>query len=411
MGFKKLGLAEPLLRSVGAEGYTCPTPIQTRAIPALLAGKDILGCAQTGTGKTAAFALPILHMLNDPANNNDDDGKQRKGRPIRALVLTPTRELASQIWQSFVTYGQHTSLKQTAIFGGVRQGAQCKAINAGVDIVVATPGRLMDLMGQGVIKLKHVEIFVLDEADRMLDMGFINDVHRIAAELPSKRQTMLFSATMPAKIQSLAESILVDPVDVRIDSGTRAAETVDHLAYMVENKDKQALLEHLLGEEELKKVLIFTATKRRADRVAFHLTHADIDVDVIHSDKTQSEREDVLRSFKGGNLRVLVASDIAARGIDVEDISHVINFELPEEPEVYVHRIGRTGRAGADGTALSFCGLSERWHLTQIEKLIGKTIDTNTKHPFNSPFPRRVTDPSKTASKRPRRNLLRRRRR
>jgi len=383
MCFKDLGLIEPLLRAVTEEGYTTPTPIQVQAIPPLLAGKDLLGCAQTGTGKTAAFALPILQRFH--ANQYKGQGV----RPIRALIITPTRELASQISDSFGAYGAHTRLRHTVVFGGVRQGPQAKALKKGVDILVATPGRLLDLMGQKLIKLRNLEVFVLDEADRMLDMGFIIDIRRIITEIPEKRQTLLFSATMPFAIQGLADSLLNDPMEVRISPEAPAPETVSQSVYLVEWHDKQALLEHLLAGKDTTRVLIFTRTKRGADKVTTHLKITGIKADSIHSDKTQVARERALARFKQGRTPVLVASDIAARGIDIDDISHVINYDMPNEAEVYVHRIGRTGRAGTPGVAWSFCGVEERYLLSAIEKLLDHPIEIISDHPFPSPLTRK----------------------
>ena len=383
MCFKDLGLIEPLLRAVAEEGYTTPTPIQIEAIPPLLAGKDLLGCAQTGTGKTAAFALPILQRFH--ANQYKGEGT----RPIRALIITPTRELASQISDSFGAYGAHTRLRHTVVFGGVRQGPQAKALKKGVDILVATPGRLLDLMGQKLIKLRNLEVFVLDEADRMLDMGFIIDIRRIIAQIPVKRQTLLFSATMPSAIQGLADSLLNDPVEVRVSPETPAAETVTQSVYLVEWHDKQALLEHLLAGKDATRVLIFTRTKRGADKVSTHLKIAGIKSDSIHSDKTQVARERALARFKKGKTPVLVASDVAARGIDIDNISHVINYDMPNEAEVYVHRIGRTGRAGTPGVAWSFCGVEERYLLNAVEELLDQSIEIISDHPFPSPLTRR----------------------
>ena len=381
MHFDDLELTAPLLRTVRQEGYDQPTEIQQLAIPHVLAGRDVLGCAQTGTGKTAAFALPIIQRLS--AAGPCKQGK----RPIRTLVITPTRELAYQIDESFDAYGRHAALRHTVITGGVRQGPQNKALTKGVDILVATPGRLLDLMRQGRVVLTKVEVFVLDEADRMLDMGFIDDVRKIIAALPPKRQTLFFSATMPAKVQSLADKILSDPVEIRVTPEHPAAETVDHTVYFVERPDKRALLEHLLADGEISRALVFTRTKQAADRVTQHLQEADICVDVIHSDKPQRARDLAMKKFKQGDTRVLVASDIAARGIDVDDISHVINFDIPEEAETYVHRIGRTGRAGAAGKALSFCDIEERGHLESIERLIRMPLRQVAEHPYLSPLP------------------------
>ena len=381
MSFDNFGLIEPLLRAVREEGYTHPTPIQSSAIPHLLEGKDLLGCAQTGTGKTAAFALPILHRL-------ETTGVARDGkRPIRVLVVTPTRELAAQVGECFATYGRHTRQKHTTIFGGVGQRPQTQALQRGVDVLVATPGRLLDLIGQRHVHLGRVEVLVLDEADRMLDMGFIRDIRRIVAKVPAQRQTMLFSATMPSSIMNLARSILTDPVEVRIAPETLAAETVDHTVYFVERQHKQDLLHHLLVGEEISRALVFARTKRGADRVVLHLQHANIAAEVIHSDRTQGARQKALEDFKKGRVRVLVASDIAARGLDVDDISHVINYDIPDEAETYVHRIGRTGRAGQAGRALSFCGLDERSNLRAIERLIKRQLPAAEEHPFKSAVP------------------------
>jgi len=382
MPFNKLGLNEPLLRAVRSEGYTQPTPIQLHAIPPVLAGKDLLGCAQTGTGKTAAFALPILQRLS--ASHPGGNGR----RPVRALILTPTRELAAQIHASFRVYGQHVDLRCAEVFGGVSQGPQEQALRKGVDILVATPGRLLDLMGQGLVHFKHLEVLVLDEADRMLDMGFIPDVRRILSALPARRQTLFFSATMPGTIQGLADSILRDPVEVRETPEAPAAETVAHSVYLVEQGQKQALLEHLLEGPEICRALVFTRTKHGAEKVARRLKLARISADAIHGNKSQGARERSLDQFKRGRTRVLVASDLAARGLDVDDISHVINFDMPREAEMYVHRIGRTGRAGATGTALSFCSYEERSQLNSIERLIRKPVATVEDHPFRSPIGR-----------------------
>jgi ATP-dependent RNA helicase RhlE len=381
LSFASFGLIEPLLRAVAEDGYEHPTPIQVEAIPHLLAGKDMFGCAQTGTGKTAAFALPILQRLHakPPANGQ---------RVIRALIVTPTRELAAQIDESFADYGRHTGLRHCVVYGGVRQGTQVAHLKRGVDILVATPGRLLDLMGQGYIRLNHVEVLVLDEGDRMLDMGFIRDIRRIAAAVPAERQTMLFSATIPLSVKYLAASLLKDPVDIRVTPETPAAETVDQTVYFVEKQHKQALLQHLLASEEVSRALVFARTKKMADRVVFHLQHSGINAEVIHSDRTQKDREDALEGFKNGTIRVLVASDIASRGLDVEDISHVINFDMPQDAETYVHRIGRTGRAGQAGRAVSFCDMEERDRLREIERLLHKTLPAVDEQPFPSPVPR-----------------------
>ena len=388
--FEDSGLAEPLLQAVRQEGYTYPTPIQQEAIPPVMAGRDLLGCAQTGTGKTAAFALPILHRL---AAKPLTHGK----RPIRSLVLTPTRELAAQIDDSFATYGRNLHLRSTVVFGGVKQNPQTKALERGVDILVATPGRLMDLMKQGFVHLDAVEIFVLDEADRMLDMGFIADVRRIVSRLPTERQTLLFSATMPAKVQDLADSILHDCVHIRISPEAPAAETVEHAVYFVDQGNKRELLGHVLSDPKVTRALVFTRTKYGADKVTRHLKHSNISAEAIHSNKSQSARMRALENFKRGKTRVLVASDIAARGIDIDDISHVINYDLPQEPEMYVHRIGRTGRAEATGIALTFCDPNQRKCLDLIEDLIKERIPTVVEHPWHSPIP--STQPEKKSSR------------
>ena len=377
MGFEELNLNRHLLDAVRTEGYTEPTPIQEQAIPHVLAGKDLLGCAQTGTGKTAAFALPILQQLAASGN-----GKGQ--RAIRALVLAPTRELATQIGESFRAYGRQTSLKSATIYGGVGQNPQVQALKRGVDILVATPGRLLDLMGQGFVRLGHIEVLVLDEADRMLDMGFIHDVRRVVKALPHKRQTLLFSATMPRDIQALADAILVDPVQVSVAPPTMTVEATEQAVYFVEKADKIALLRHLLHDPAVTRVLVFTRTKHGANRVVKQLSQSHVQAEPIHGNKSQTARERALANFKSGRTRVLVATDIAARGIDVESISHVINYDLPNEPETYVHRIGRTGRAGASGIALSFCSAEERAYLRDIEKLIRQRVLVVQDHPYIS---------------------------
>lgn len=384
MQFQDLKLIDPLLRALSAEGYTEPTPIQEQAIPDALEGKDLIGCAQTGTGKTAAFALPIIQRLLENRTNS-------KYRAIRALILSPTRELASQIDDSFRSYGRYTDLKHTVVFGGVGQNPQVKAIKRGVDILVATPGRLLDLMNQGVIRLDRLEIFVLDEADRMLDMGFINDVRRVLKVLPKSRQTMLFSATMPQDIQDLADSMLVNPVSVEVTPQATTVDKISQSVYYVEKQDKRALLEHLLLDDQgIKRVLVFTRTKHGANRLAEQLERAKIKSEAIHGNKSQSARERALSAFKSGRVRVLVATDIASRGIDVDDVTHVINFDIPNEPESYVHRIGRTARAGADGIAYSFCDVDERKFLKDIEKLIRLNVPVVEEHPYVSAIPMSV---------------------
>lgn len=377
MPFQDLKLIQPLLRAVQAEGYTEPTPVQQQVIPHILAGKDLIGCAQTGTGKTAAFALPILQQLFARMHT-------RARGVIRVLVLTPTRELATQIGDSFARYGRHTGLRHTVIFGGVGQQPQVQALRRGADILVATPGRLLDLMSQGILRLNTIEIFVLDEADRMLDMGFIHDVRRVISALPARRQTLLFSATMPPDIQDLADHILMNPVRVEVTPPATTVEKITQSVFFVEKKDKRALLEHLLGDSAFQRVLVFTRTKHGADKLVRQLDQSRIQAEAIHGNKSQSARERALANFKSGTTRVLVATDIAARGIDVDDITHVINFDLPSEPESYVHRIGRTARAGASGIACSFCDIEEREYLRDIEKLIRLRVPVVTEHPFPS---------------------------
>ncbi len=381
MQFEDLQLIEPLLRAVRAEGYMAPTPIQAQSIPHALEGRDLLGCAQTGTGKTAAFALPILQRLAAAPLAH------HAHHVIRALVLTPTRELASQVGESFAAYGRHTGLRHTTIFGGVSQGPQAQALHRGVDILVATPGRLLDLMGQNLVKLRGVEIFVLDEADRMLDMGFIPDVRRIISTLPRERQTLFFSATLGPEIMRLARDMVRDPVRVDVAPSATTVEAVEQRIYFVEKPDKRQLLVHLLGDPAISRALVFTRTKHGADRVAHHLHRAGIKSQSIHGNKSQGARERALEHFKTGGIRVLVATDLAARGLDIESVSHVFNFDLPAEPDVYVHRIGRTARAGAGGVAISFCDLEERTALHTIEKLIRKNLTVIEDNPVKSFVP------------------------
>jgi ATP-dependent RNA helicase RhlE len=377
MSFEKLGLFEPILRAVVGEGYATPTPIQSQAIPHVLAGRDLLGCAQTGTGKTAAFALPMLHRLTHSGNP-----PKGHGRRIRALVLSPTRELAGQIAESFRTYGKHTALRQTVIYGGVGQNPQTRALKHGVDILIATPGRLIDLLNQGYIDLSHVEVFVLDEADRMLDMGFLPDVKHIISELPAHRQTLMFSATMPEPIERLASAILHDPERIRIAPVKATTELIGQSVYFVPQKQKSRLLANFLHSRVFTRALVFTRTKRGADQVAKHLTKAGIPADAIHGNKSQNARQRALDDFKADRTHVLVATDIASRGIDVEGISHVLNYDLPHEPETYVHRIGRTGRAGATGRAVTLCDRDERKLLKAIERLIRQTLPVATDIPL-----------------------------
>lgn len=377
MQFQDLKLIDPLLRAVRAEGYDTPTPIQVQAIPHILAGKDLIGCAQTGTGKTAAFALPILQRLVESTQN------RKRGIP-RVLVLSPTRELASQIGENFTAYGRHTGLTNIVIFGGVGQNPQTQGIRRGPDIIVATPGRLLDMMNQGIIRLNTIEVFVLDEADRMLDMGFIHDVRKVISALPTRRQTLLFSATMPQDIQDLADRILINPVRVEVTPQATTVEKITQSVYYVEKKDKRALLEHILNDNAIRRVLVFTRTKHGANKLAEQLDRSRIQAEAIHGNKSQTARERALANFKSGKTRVLVATDIAARGIDVDDVTHVINYDLPNEPESYVHRIGRTARAGASGIAYSFCDTEERKYLRDIEKLIRLRVPLVSDHPFIS---------------------------
>ncbi len=379
MTFEQLGVISPILKALESRGYTHPTPIQEQSIPHLLAGKDLLGCAQTGTGKTASFAIPILQGLYA-------EGPRPKGQKakIRALVVSPTRELASQIAASFTAYGKHTKLYNTVVFGGVKQGTQVQALRRGVDILVATPGRLLDLMNQGFISLRDVRYFVLDEADHMLDMGFIHDIRRIIAALPSKRQSLFFSATMPSAIVELANAILTDPVSVTIKAAQPTAERVKQSVYFVAKKDKSKLLLNLLEDEnmDMESTLVFSRTKHGADKIVKILRREGHKAEAIHGNKTQSARQKALGNFKRGKTNILVATDIAARGIDVSDLSHVVNYDLPNVPETYIHRIGRTGRAGASGIALSFCNGEERSYLRDIQKLIKLRIDVVEEHDF-----------------------------
>ena len=396
MRFEELRLAEPILRAVTAEGYTVPTPLQVKAIPHVLEGRDVLGCAQTGTGKTAAFALPILQRLGPAARN-------QAGRAIRVLVLAPTRELAAQIDDSFRAYGRYTGLRSTAIFGGVGQNPQVGALRSGVDILVATPGRLLDLMEQGFIDLRRVGVLVLDEADRMLDMGFIHDIRKIVAKVPAQRQTLLFSATMPDDIRKLADAILRRPVSVHVALVSVAADTVQQSVYFVEKREKPAMLEHFLNANAVTRALVFTRTKHGADRVVRHLSRAGIRAEAIHGNKSQNARVRAMTRFKSGEQPILVATDIAARGLDIDEISHVINYDVPNVPETYVHRIGRTGRAGASGLAVSFCDEEERAYLQDIERLIRRPIPVGADKPvLPAPAPREHADrpaPSRPAQR------------
>ncbi|WP_135555386.1 DEAD/DEAH box helicase [Paenibacillus cymbidii] len=376
MNFRDLKLIAPILKALEKEAYRAPTPIQEQAIPAVLDGNDLFGCAQTGTGKTAAFALPIIQLLSR------QQVRPHTLRRIRSLILTPTRELAIQIEENIRAYSRFLDLRCTSIVGGVSQAAQERALQAGVDIVVATPGRLIDLIHQQHVDLQHVQILVLDEADRMLDMGFINDVKKIIARMPAKRQTLFFSATMPPEIAQLVQTLLVNPVKVEITPVSSTAERIDQTLYFVDKENKIRLLTHLLQDPSIVSALVFTRTKHGADRVARGLNKANISAQAIHGDKSQNARQGALNNFKNGATRVLVATDIAARGIDIDELSHVFNFNLPNIPETYVHRIGRTGRAGLSGIAVSFCEYEEIPYLKDIEKLIGRTIARVDDHPF-----------------------------
>lgn len=369
MLFNELNLIEPILHALNETGYETPTPVQQKAIPVVLQKKDLLGCAQTGTGKTAAFTIPILQLLHQ------QPGQQyRHGVPVQALILTPTRELAIQIGESIETYGKHLKLKHLVIFGGVSQYSQVNQLQRGVHIVVATPGRLLDLMQQGHILLNMVKYFVLDEADRMLDMGFVHDVKRVIAHLPKERQTLFFSATIPDEIKKLAGMLLTNPVKVEVTPVSSTVEIIQQSVYHVEKHNKEALLVHLLKHTHIPTLLVFTQMKHAADKLAKKLSRAGIAAEAIHGNKSQNARQRTLENFKTRRIRVLVATDIAARGIDINELTHVLNYELPDVPETYVHRIGRTGRAGAAGTAISFCCAEERPLLQQIQKLIGKIV-------------------------------------
>jgi ATP-dependent RNA helicase RhlE len=381
LSFKHLNLIEPLLKALDNEGYTIPTPIQEQAIPIILNRKDLLGCAQTGTGKTAAFALPLLQLMCEDAATAGAEGRSGSPRPIRTLVLTPTRELAIQIDESFAAYGKFTGIRHTVIFGGVPQHSQVQDLQKGIDVLVATPGRLLDLIDQRYVHLQHLKYFVLDEADRMLDMGFIHDVRKVLAKLPPKRHSLFFSATMPPEIQKLANTILVNPSRVEVTPVSSTAETIQQSIYFVDKKDKRSLLLHVLKDSTIPSALVFTRTKHGADKVAQGLVRAGIRAEAIHGNKSQNARQRALLNFKSRHTRILVATDIAARGIDIDELTHVINFELPNVPETYVHRIGRTGRAGASGTALSFCDQEEQEYLHDIQKLISRSIPVVEDHP------------------------------
>lgn len=377
MSFDKLSIISPIREALENQGYTKPSPIQEQAIPHLLEGRDLLGCAQTGTGKTAAFAIPILQLLSA------EKREVKKKRPVKALILTPTRELALQIGESFTTYGQNLGLRTAVIFGGVSQKPQTDALKEGVDILVATPGRLLDLMNQKWISLHSVKIFVLDEADRMLDMGMKIDVKKITNQLPTVRQTMLFSATMPPEISKMVDSILTNPVKVTVTPVSSTVDIIEQAIYFVEKPNKKLLLVHLLKNQTIDSALVFSRTKYGADKIIKDLAKAGIQGQAIHGNKSQGNRQQALANFKERKIRVLVATDIAARGIDISDLSHVINFDLPNIPETYVHRIGRTGRAGSEGIAISFCDEEEKAYLKDIQKLISRTIPIVEDHPYH----------------------------
>ncbi len=389
MSFNNLQLIEPVLKALSDEGYTTPTPIQEQAIPAILQQRDLLGCAQTGTGKTAAFAIPLLQLM-DAQFKSEAPGR----RNISTLILTPTRELAIQIGESFQAYGRYLDISHTVIFGGVSQHSQVATLRRGVDVLIATPGRLLDLMQQRHISLDHIRFFVLDEADRMLDMGFVHDVRRIIGKLPAKRQTLFFSATMPPEIQQLSNILLSNPVKVEVTPVSSTAETIQQHLYYSEKQNKSALLVHLLSDPSIETALVFSRTKHGADKIARGLAKAGIRAEAIHGNKSQNARQAALSNFKARKTRILVATDIAARGIDIDELTHVINFDLPNVPETYVHRIGRTGRAGANGIAFSFCDYEEKIFLRDIQKLINKKIPVVAGHPFDVPLMHEINRPA-----------------
>nr|WP_314464210.1 DEAD/DEAH box helicase [uncultured Clostridium sp.] len=376
MQFKDLNIMPDIIKALEKENYEIPTPIQEKAIPVILEGRDLLGCAQTGTGKTAAFAIPTLQLLSS------EKAARTAKQTIRALVITPTRELALQIYESFRTYGQFTSLKSCVVFGGVSQKPQEEELKRGVDILVATPGRLLALMDQKLISIEHLKILILDEADRMLDMGFINDVKKIIAKAPLKKQTLFFSATMPPDIARLADTILKNPVKIEITPVSSTVDTIDQYLYYTDKCNKKDLLLHILEDKNIVSVLVFIRTKHGADRLIKQLAKSNVTAQAIHGDKSQGARQRALSSFKDKTLRILLATDIAARGIDIDELTHVINFDLPDTPETYVHRIGRTGRAGLAGTAISFCDFDEKEQLKDIERLIGKKLTEVKDHPY-----------------------------
>lgn len=390
MKFEDLGLAESILRAVKGEGYETTTPIQAKAIPHVLEGRDLIGCAQTGTGKTAAFALPILHKLQATRGNQSESkgGRRNRGaRKIRVLILSPTRELTSQIGESFAVYGRHTGMRHVVVYGGVSQRPQVQKLQHGVDILVATPGRLLDLMDQGHVDLKSIEMLTLDEADQMLDMGFIHDLRRIIRHVPKPRQTLMFSATMPDAIRQLAAEWLVDPVHLQAGPVATPAEKVEQSVFFVEKKAKPGLLASFLKKTQNGRTLVFSRTKHGADSIVRRLSRSGIQAAAIHGNKSQATRQRVLLQFKTNDLPVLVATDVAARGLDIDDVTHVVNYDLPDVPEIYVHRIGRTARAGATGIAVSFCGSEERDQLRMIERLIRRSIAVETRNPDGSDCP------------------------
>ncbi|MGB8451969.1 MAG: DEAD/DEAH box helicase [Anaerocolumna sp.] len=395
MQFEELNIIPPILKALNDENYKVPTPIQEKAIPPVLSGKDLLGCAQTGTGKTAAFAIPTLQLLWGEKES------KTANQPIRALIVTPTRELALQIYESFSTYGKYTKLRCCVIFGGVSQKPQEEKLQKGVDILVATPGRLNDLINQKLINLEHIKIFILDEADRMLDMGFINDVKKIIAKIPVKKQTLLFSATMPPAIARMSGTILINPVKITITPVSSTVNTITQFIYFVDKENKKELLLKILEDKSIESALVFTRTKHGADRLVRQLAKVKISAQAIHGDKAQNARQLALNNFKNKTLRVLVATDIAARGIDIDELSHVVNFDIPEVPETYVHRIGRTGRAGQSGTAISFCDIDEKEMFEDIERLIGKRITEVKDHPYpllNTTLTKKTTPMRRDAS-------------
>jgi len=400
--FKELELIEPILKALETEGYTNPTPIQEQAIPSALAGKDILGCAQTGTGKTAAFSIPILQLVCQSQLNGNFT------RGIKALILTPTRELAIQIDESIAAYGKNLRISHEVIFGGVSQHHQVMSLKKGVDILTATPGRLLDLMQQGFVHLKDIRFFVLDEADRMLDMGFINDVKKVVAKLPEKKQTLFFSATMPDEIEKLANTLLKNPVTIAVTPVSSTVEKIEQAIYFVEKENKKNLLQDLLQDSSIKSALVFTRTKHGADKVVKNLVKQGITSEAIHGNKSQNARQRALTNFKNGNTRILVATDIAARGIDVDGLSHVFNYELPNVPETYVHRIGRTGRAGENGMAISFCDSEERAYLKDIQKLIKIELPVVSNHEYHSATPIKASSnqPEKIKKPAPRNRMV-----